>query len=62
MVRCANYVVVLADSSKVGREEFVSFAAIDSVDALITDPEISAADRAALTDRGVEVVLAGADS
>ena len=26
MVRCANYVVVVADSSKVGREEFVSFA------------------------------------
>jgi DeoR family fructose operon transcriptional repressor len=52
----------VADSSKIGREEFVSFAPIDSVDALITDPEISAADRAALTDRGVEVVLAGADS
>jgi DeoR family fructose operon transcriptional repressor len=62
MVRCANYVVAVADSSKIGREEFVSFAPIDSVDALITDPEISAADRAALTDRGVEVVLAGADS
>ena len=59
MVRAANYVVVLADSSKVGREEFVSFAPIDSVDALITDPEISAADRAALSDRGVEVVVAG---
>lgn len=26
MVRAANYVVVAADSSKVGREEFVSFA------------------------------------
>ena len=62
MVRCANYVVVLADSSKIGREEFVSFAPIDSVDALITDPEISASDRAALTERGVEVVLAGGDS
>jgi DeoR family fructose operon transcriptional repressor len=62
MVSCANYVVVLADSSKVGREEFVSFATIDSVDALITDPEIGAADHAALSECGVEVVLAGGDS
>jgi DeoR family fructose operon transcriptional repressor len=62
MVRCANYVVVLADSSKVGREEFVSFAPIDSVDALITDREISAADRAALTEQGIEVVVAGGES
>ena len=62
MVRCANYVVVLADSSKVGREEFVSFAPIDSVDALITDREVSAADRAALTDQGIEVVVAGGES
>jgi DeoR family transcriptional regulator, fructose operon transcriptional repressor len=60
MVRCANYVVVLADSSKIGREEFVSFAPIDSVDALVTDSEISPTDRHELTERGVEVVLAGA--
>jgi len=59
MVRCANYVVVVADSSKVGHEDFISFAPIDSVDALVTDAEISAADRAQLTERGVEVVLAG---
>jgi DeoR family fructose operon transcriptional repressor len=62
MVRCANYVVVVADSSKLGREEFVSFAPIGSVDALITDPEISAADRTALTDQGIEVVVAGRES
>jgi len=58
MVRCANYVVVVADSSKFGREEFVSFAPIDSVDALVTDKEISDADRKSLTEHGVEVVLA----
>jgi DeoR family fructose operon transcriptional repressor len=62
MVRCANYVVVLADSSKVGREEFVSFAAIDKVDALITDHQISAADRTALTEQGIEVVVAGGEA
>ena len=60
MVRCANYVVVVADSSKIGREEFISFAPIGSVDALVTDTEISAADRDQLTEQGVEVVLTGA--
>ena len=52
MVRCANYVVVAADSTKVGREDFVSFAPISSVDTLITDTEISDADRTVLTDAG----------
>ena len=58
MVRCANYVVVVADSSKVGREDFVSFAPISSVDTLVTDAEISDADRAQFTEQGVEVVVA----
>ena len=58
MVRCANYVVVVADSSKIGREEFVSFAALDDVDALITDDEIADGDRAEIAGRGVEVVIA----
>jgi DeoR family fructose operon transcriptional repressor len=58
MVRAANYVVVAADSSKIGREDFVSFAPISSVDTLITDAEISAADRDELTNSGVEVVVA----
>jgi DeoR family fructose operon transcriptional repressor len=37
----------------------VSFAPITSVDTLITDYEISDADRAAFTEQGVEVVRAG---
>jgi DeoR family fructose operon transcriptional repressor len=59
IVNSANFVVVVADSSKIGQEEFVSFSPISSVDALITDPEITDADRAELTEHGVEVVLAG---
>ena len=58
MVRAANYVVVASDSSKVGREDFVSFAPISSVDTLITDTELGDADRRALTEHGVEVVCA----
>lgn len=60
MVDCSNYVVAVADSSKIGQEEFVSFAPITKVDALVTDTEISTADRAELGANGVEVVLAAA--
>lgn len=59
MVKSANYVVAVADSSKVGHEDLVSFAPISRVDALVTDSEISESDRADLTAHGVEVVLAG---
>jgi DeoR family transcriptional regulator, fructose operon transcriptional repressor len=62
MVQCANYVVVAADSSKVGHEDFVSFAPISSVDTLITDIELADADVRQLTDEGVEVIRAGASS
>lgn len=58
MVNAANYVVVVADSSKIGHEDFVSFAPIDNVDVIITDAEVSDADRKALTEHGVEVVVA----
>lgn len=60
MVRSANYVVVASDSSKIGREELVSFAPLSSVDALVTDTEITDADRTELTGLGIEIVLAGA--
>ena len=62
MVAAANYVVVAADSSKVGREDLVSFAPITSVDTLITDYEIGDADRAQFVEHGVEVVRGGASA
>jgi DeoR family transcriptional regulator, fructose operon transcriptional repressor len=58
MVSSANYVVAVADSSKVGVEDFVSFAPLSSVDTLITDSEITDTDRTQFTDNGVEVVVA----
>ena len=58
MVSSANYVVAVADSSKVGREDFVSFAPLTSVDTLITDAEIADTDRRELVEHGVEVVVA----
>jgi DeoR family fructose operon transcriptional repressor len=58
MVSSANYVVAVADSSKIGREDFVSFTPLSSVDTLITDSEITDADRAQFTEQGIEVVVA----
>jgi DeoR family fructose operon transcriptional repressor len=58
MIASANYVVVVADSSKVGREDFVSFGSLSDVDALITDSELSGAYREQLTEQGIEVVVA----
>ncbi len=60
MVDCANYVVAVADSSKIGQEEFVSFAPISKVDTLVTDTGIPEADRAELGANGVDVILAPA--
>jgi DeoR family fructose operon transcriptional repressor len=58
MAGAAQRTVVLADSSKLGREHLVRFAAVDDVDVLVTD---SGADPDAvemLRTAGVEVVLA----
>jgi DeoR family fructose operon transcriptional repressor len=58
MVGSGRTVVVLADSSKVGRETTVRFAAVDEVDVLVTDPGIEPSARASLEAAGVQVVLA----
>ena len=58
MVRAGQRVVVLADSSKLGREHLVRFAAVEDVDVLVTDAGADAATVAELEDAGVEVVVA----
>jgi len=58
MVQSARRVVVLADSSKVGVESPVRFAALDQVDVLVTDDGIDEEDRAAFERAGLEVVIA----
>ncbi|MEH6793428.1 MAG: DeoR/GlpR family DNA-binding transcription regulator [Rhodococcus sp. (in: high G+C Gram-positive bacteria)] len=58
MVEAANHVVVLADSSKIGREHLVSFARVGSIDVIVTDSNISTNDRKNLSDKGIEVVIA----
>jgi DeoR family fructose operon transcriptional repressor len=58
MVAGAHLVVVLVDSSKIGREHTVRFADLEDVDVLVTDAGVDPADRASLEGRGVEVVVA----
>ncbi|MFW0797357.1 DeoR/GlpR family DNA-binding transcription regulator [Gordonia sp. CPCC 205515] len=58
IVKVANRVVVLADSSKLEREDLSSFADLADVDVLITDSGIDPATSAALSARGIEMVIA----
>ena len=57
-VRRARRVVLLADSSKIGRTGKTKVMAIDRVDILITDDEISPADRKRLAERDIELIIA----
>ncbi len=58
MVRAGQRVVVLADSSKLGREQLVRFAALDDVDVVVTDGGADPAVVEQVEDAGVEVVIA----
>lgn len=58
MVRSARRVVALADSSKLGEETLVRFAALSEIDTLITDAVASPKLAAALKAADVEVVIA----
>jgi DeoR family fructose operon transcriptional repressor len=58
MVQRADRVVVVADSSKIGRRHLLSFAPLEAVDVLVTDTDLTVTDRERLTDHGIEVVTA----
>ncbi|WP_028478508.1 DeoR/GlpR family DNA-binding transcription regulator [Nocardia sp. CNY236] len=58
MVASAHRVVVVADSTKVGREDLIRFAPIEQCDVLVTDDDLPRSARSALSDCGVEVVIA----
>jgi DeoR family transcriptional regulator, fructose operon transcriptional repressor len=58
MVRAAQRSIVLADSSKLGREHLVRFAALEDVDTLVTDADADPAAVAELEQAGIEVVVA----
>jgi DeoR family fructose operon transcriptional repressor len=58
MAGAAQRVVVLADSSKLGREHLVRFARVDDVDVLVTDGEADPGVVAELETLGIEVLVA----
>ena len=58
MTRAAERTVVLADSSKLGREHLVRFATTTEVDVLVTDSGADPASLAELRSAGMEVVVA----
>ena len=58
MVRAAQRVVVLADSSKLGREHLVRFASVDDVDVLVTDDEADPDVVTEIESHGIEVLTA----
>lgn len=59
MVESARLRVLLADSSKFGRESVFRYAALSDLDVVVTDDGLAPADAAALTrDFGLEVVRA----
>jgi DeoR family transcriptional regulator, fructose operon transcriptional repressor len=58
MTRAAERTVVLADSSKLGREHLVRFATVAEVDVLVTDSGADPDDLDRLRSAGVEVVVA----
>ena len=58
IVRAARRRIVLADSSKLGREDAVRFAELADVDTLVTDCHATETDLAPLRAAGIEVVVA----
>jgi DeoR family transcriptional regulator of aga operon len=59
MIRCAKRVVVVADSSKIGKVAFARICEVTAVSELITDVAADADAVRALTDCGVRVTLVG---
>jgi len=57
MARCADQVVVVSDSSKIGRDQFQSILALDEIQALITDDNAPPEFIEALRARGLRVVV-----
>jgi DeoR family fructose operon transcriptional repressor len=58
MVAAGRRVVVLADSSKFGNDQFAQFASLREIDIVVTDAQLDSEAREAISQEGPEVVLA----
>ena len=59
LIQAARRVVVVTDSSKLGRSTFAKIADLDAVDTLVTEAPVEGALAEALSAAGVEVLVAG---
>jgi DeoR family transcriptional regulator of aga operon len=59
MIRIADRVVVVAESSKFDKRAFVRFATLDQVHTIVTDPGISEQDKQNFEEQGITVLVAG---
>ncbi|WP_080847002.1 DeoR/GlpR family DNA-binding transcription regulator [Cytobacillus gottheilii] len=58
IIKCADQVVLAADSTKFGKAALVQFASLSVVDELITDPRLNQQDKQMIESIGVKVKLA----
>jgi DeoR/GlpR family transcriptional regulator of sugar metabolism len=56
MIASARKIILLCDSSKIGRESFARFAELDQIDVLVTE-RISDRDRLRFEEHGIELVI-----
>jgi DeoR/GlpR family transcriptional regulator of sugar metabolism len=59
MLRCADEVVVVADSTKVGRQALAFLCELSAIDTLIADAGITQEQRQLVEEAGVRLVVAG---
>ena len=62
MMKAADEVIVLADSTKFGRTSLARLCELGDVDIMVTDNEIGQKWRTRLTDAGVRLVLASEEA
>jgi DeoR family transcriptional regulator, fructose operon transcriptional repressor len=55
MVKMSNKLILLCDSSKIGKVSFAQFATIEDIDSLVTD-QISTNDKEKIEEAGIEVI------
>lgn len=58
MISIAQKVIILCDSSKVGKSSFVQFAEIQDIDIIVTDKNISEEAKRDLELKGINVIIA----
>ena len=59
MIECADKVYLVADSTKIGRSAFATLGPLSLVDHVITDSNISSADRELFDKYRLKVIIAG---